>query len=116
MAQLPGLPTWGEGWIASYLPRSTSGDVLRGDAGRGARWWGQLLEGIAGLSDGNLNQLQDRINRQVTEIGTSFRLPGEAQERPRPAVRHAAADRRRRVAGHRTRHRATGRSARDDPW
>lgn len=84
MAQLPGLPTWGEGWIASYLPRATSGDVLRGDAGRGARWWNRLLEGVAGLADGNLTHLQDRVTRQVTEIGTAFRLPGDDDERPWP--------------------------------
>ncbi|SNS64047.1 Uncharacterized conserved protein, circularly permuted ATPgrasp superfamily [Sphingomonas laterariae] len=82
MSQLPGLPTWGEGWLASYLPRATSGDILRGDVGRGARWWNHLLEGMAGLGEGNLNHLQDRITRQVAEIGTSFRLPGEAHERP----------------------------------
>lgn len=84
MAQLPGLPTWGEGWIASYLPRATSGDVLRGDMGRGARWWSHLLEGIAGLADGNLAHLQERITRQVREVGTAFRLPGEADERAWP--------------------------------
>lgn len=84
MTQLPGLPTWGEGWIASYLPRATSGDVLRGDMGRGARWWSQLLEGIAGLADGNLAFVQDRMTRQVREVGTAFRLPGEADERPWP--------------------------------
>lgn len=84
MAQLPGLPGWGEGWIASYLPRTTSGDVLRGDTGRGARWWSQLLEGMAGLADGNLIRLQDRINRQVVEIGTAFRLPGEEHEKHWP--------------------------------
>lgn len=84
MTQLPGLPTWGEGWIASYLPRATSGDVLRGDMGRGARWWAQLLDGMAGLADGGLAHLQDRMARQVREVGTAFRLPGEADERPWP--------------------------------
>ncbi|OHT19171.1 circularly permuted type 2 ATP-grasp protein [Edaphosphingomonas haloaromaticamans] len=70
--------------MASYLPRATGGDVLRGDAGRGGRWWHRLLEGMAQLADGNLNQVQDRVARQVAEIGMAFRLPGEAHERPWP--------------------------------
>jgi len=84
MAQLPGLPTWGAGWIASYLPSARAGDTMRNDIGRGARWWHHLLEGVATLAEGNLAQLQDRISRQVSELGTAFRLPGEANERPWP--------------------------------
>ena len=84
MAQLPGLPTWGEGWLASYVSGADSGDVLRGDYGRGARWWHQLFEGVATLSEGHLAQLQDRVSRQVIELGTAFRLPGESRERPWP--------------------------------
>lgn len=84
MAQLPGLPTWGEGWIASYLPGATIGDVMRSDMGRGGRWWNRLLEGIATLSEGNLGQLQERIGRQVVDLGTAYRLPGEANERAWP--------------------------------
>jgi uncharacterized circularly permuted ATP-grasp superfamily protein/uncharacterized alpha-E superfamily protein len=84
MAQLPGMPTWGEGWLASYVAAAGMGDVLRGDYGRGARWWHHLFEGIATLSEGHLGVLQERIARQVIELGTAFRLPGESEERPWP--------------------------------
>jgi uncharacterized circularly permuted ATP-grasp superfamily protein/uncharacterized alpha-E superfamily protein len=83
-AQLPGLPTWGEGWLASYVTAAGPGDVLRGDYGRGARWWHKLFEGVATLSEGHLALLQDRVSRQVLELGTAFRLPGESEERAWP--------------------------------
>lgn len=84
MAQLPGMPSWGEGWLSSYAATAGRGDVLRGDYGRGARWWHQLFEGVATLSEGHLGVLQDRVARQVVELGTAFRLPGESEERPWP--------------------------------
>jgi hypothetical protein len=73
-AQLPGIPSWGEGWLSSYVATAGTGDVLRGDYGRGARWWHRLFEGIATLTEGRLGYLQDRISRQVGELGMAYRL------------------------------------------
>jgi uncharacterized circularly permuted ATP-grasp superfamily protein/uncharacterized alpha-E superfamily protein len=84
MAQLPGLPSWGQGWLESYVAQATAGDVVRGDMGRGGRWWHHLFDGVATLTEGRLQRLQDRIGRQVDEIGTAFRLPGDSNERPWP--------------------------------
>jgi uncharacterized circularly permuted ATP-grasp superfamily protein len=84
MAQLPGLPTWGQGWLESYIAQAGAGDVVRGDMGRGGRWWNYLFDGVATLTEGKLQRLQDRIGRQVDEIGTAFRLPGDSNERPWP--------------------------------
>ncbi|UAK26429.1 circularly permuted type 2 ATP-grasp protein [Sphingomonas nostoxanthinifaciens] len=84
MAQFPGLPSWGQGWLDSYVAQAGRGDVVRDDMGRGARWWHHLFDGVAGLTEGRLQRLQDRIGRQVDEIGTAFRLPGDARERPWP--------------------------------
>ncbi|PTQ13534.1 hypothetical protein CLG96_01075 [Sphingomonas oleivorans] len=84
MAQLPGMPTWGQGWLNSYVARASEGDIVRGDVGRGARWWHYLFDGVATLTEGHLQRLQDRISRQVAELGTAFRLPGESEERPWP--------------------------------
>jgi uncharacterized circularly permuted ATP-grasp superfamily protein/uncharacterized alpha-E superfamily protein len=84
MAQLPGLPTWGQGWLESYVAQAGAGDVVRGDMGRGGRWWNHLFDGVATLTEGRLQRLQDRIGRQVDEIGTAFRLPGDSNERPWP--------------------------------
>ena len=84
MAQLPGIPTWGGGWLDNYAMQAGSGDIVRGDVGRGARWWHHLFDGVAGLTEGRLQRLQDRIGRQVDELGTAFRLPGDSRERPWP--------------------------------
>jgi uncharacterized circularly permuted ATP-grasp superfamily protein/uncharacterized alpha-E superfamily protein len=84
MAQLPGMPSLGEGWLQSYIAMAGTADTLRGDVGRGAKWWHRLFDGVGQLSDGRLDVLQNRIGRQIQELGTAFRLPGEGQERPWP--------------------------------
>ncbi|TZG28821.1 circularly permuted type 2 ATP-grasp protein [Sphingomonas montanisoli] len=85
MAQLPGMPSLGQGWFSSYLGVASDADTLRGDAGRGAQWWRHLFDGLSDLADGGrLDTIQQRIARQVQELGTAFRLPGEGQERQWP--------------------------------
>jgi uncharacterized circularly permuted ATP-grasp superfamily protein/uncharacterized alpha-E superfamily protein len=84
MAQLPGMPSWGQGWLESYIAQAGSGDVVRDDMGRGARWWHHLFDGVATLTEGRLQRLQDRVGRQVDELGTAFRLPGDPTERRWP--------------------------------
>ena len=84
MAQLPGMPSWGQGWLESYVAQADSGDIVRGDVGRGARWWHHLFDGVAGLTEGRIQRLQDRIGRQVAELGTAYRLPGDTTERAWP--------------------------------
>ena len=84
MAELPGMPSLGEGWLQSYIAKAGPADTLRGDVGRGAKWWHALFEGVGRLSEGRLDLLQQRMARQVQELGTAFRLPGEERERPWP--------------------------------
>ncbi len=84
MAELPGMPSLGEGWLHSYIGKAGIADALRGDVGRGAKWWHALFEGVGRLSEGRLDLLQQRMARQVLELGTAFRLPGEERERPWP--------------------------------
>jgi len=86
MAQLPGVATWGQGWLEDYVAQAGAGDIVRGDMGRGARWWHHLFDGVATLTEGRLQRLQDRIGRQVDELGTAFRLAGDTRERPWPAA------------------------------
>ena len=83
-AELPGMPSLGEGWLQSYLAKAGTADAVRGDVGRGGRWWHALFEGVGGLSEGRLDLLQQRMARQVKELGIAFRLPGEERERSWP--------------------------------
>ena len=78
------LPAWGRGWLDAYLAQAGPGDVVRGDVARGATWWHHLFDGVATITEGRLQRLQDRIARQVDEIGTTFRLPDDPGERPWP--------------------------------
>ena len=84
MAELPGMPSLGEGWLRSYIAKAGLADTLRGDVGRGGKWWHQLFEGFGRLSEGRLDLLQYRMTRQVHEAGIAFSLPGDTQERPWP--------------------------------
>jgi len=84
MAELPGMPSLGEGWLRSYIAKAGAADVVRGDVGRGARWWQSLFDGVARQSEGRLDMLQQRMVRQVRELGTAYRFPGEEVERPWP--------------------------------
>ncbi|MBD3760187.1 circularly permuted type 2 ATP-grasp protein [Rhizorhabdus sp.] len=83
-AELPGMPSLGEGWLHSYIAKAGTADALRGDVGRGAKWWHALFEGVGRATEGRLDLLQQRMARQVQELGTAFRLPGEERERPWP--------------------------------
>lgn len=83
-AELPGMPSVGEGWLHSYLAQVGTADAVRGDAGRGGKWWQALFEGIGELSEGRLDLLQTRMARQVQELGIAFRLPGDERERSWP--------------------------------
>jgi uncharacterized circularly permuted ATP-grasp superfamily protein/uncharacterized alpha-E superfamily protein len=73
-----------DGWIEQYVAAAGAGDVLRDAVSRGQGSWRDMLGGLAGISDGHLGKLNDRMLRQAYEIGTAFRLPGESQERRWP--------------------------------
>ncbi len=83
-AMHPPGDTLGGRWLTAYRDQAGRGDVLHGDEGRGGRWWRTLLAGMSHISDGSLARMQDRVGRQVKELGTAFRLPGEANERAWP--------------------------------
>jgi uncharacterized circularly permuted ATP-grasp superfamily protein/uncharacterized alpha-E superfamily protein len=73
-----------DAWIQKYVDDAGAGDVLLDGVGRGQGSWREMLGGLAGISDGHLGKLNDRMLRQAYEIGTAFRLPGESQERRWP--------------------------------
>ena len=82
--RLPGEPGRVDGWIAAYLAEAGPGDMLHDARARGDKRWREMFGGLAAVSEGDLGQLQERILRQVSEIGTAFRLPGESEERTWP--------------------------------
>ena len=73
--------THAERWIADYRTRAPRGDVL---ADTRDPAWITTLEELAGAAGDDLAHARERIQRQAIDIGTGFRVIGEAEERPWP--------------------------------
>ena len=69
-----------EAWLAAYRAGTVRGDVAAGDDAL----WAAMLAEVAAASDGDLDTLRLRAERQADDIGTGFRMPGEAEERRWP--------------------------------
>jgi uncharacterized circularly permuted ATP-grasp superfamily protein/uncharacterized alpha-E superfamily protein len=83
MASAPLLDpaTHAERWVADYCARAPDGDVLAGSRDPA---WSAVLEELASAAGDDLSHARDRIQRQAVDIGTGFRVIGEAEERPWP--------------------------------
>ena len=68
-------------WIADYCARATPDDVLCADADAG---WSAMFEELAAVASDDLGHARERVQRHAADIGTGFRIIGEADERPWP--------------------------------
>ncbi|HVF92756.1 MAG TPA: circularly permuted type 2 ATP-grasp protein [Sphingomonas sp.] len=68
-------------WIADYRARATPDDVLCADADAG---WSAMFEELAAVASDDLGHARERVQRHAADIGTGFRIIGEADERPWP--------------------------------
>ncbi|TPG10044.1 circularly permuted type 2 ATP-grasp protein [Sphingomonas oligophenolica] len=66
-------------WIADYRARGTAGDVLGDDPA-----WTAMFEELASVAGDDLTHARERVQRHAADIGTGFRIIGEADERPWP--------------------------------
>lgn len=73
--------THAQRWIAGYCAQGPQGDVLA-DSPDNA--WAAMFEELAGAAGDDLAHARERIQRQAVDIGTGFRVIGEAEERPWP--------------------------------
>ncbi len=72
------------GWLDNY-PVEISGGDLFGDAAEPvAQVWRGVAKGLAGLGDGDPAALQDAASRHAVELGLTFRIAGDEQERDWP--------------------------------
>ena len=67
-------------WAADYRSRTGSGDAVLADSGLMTA----IFDEVAAASGGDLRELRQRAERQAGEIGTAFRMPGDAEERRWP--------------------------------
>ena len=68
-------------WIADYRARGVHGDVL---AETQDPAWEAMLEELALAAGDDLAHARERVGRQAVDIGTGFRVIGDAEERPWP--------------------------------
>ena len=68
-------------WIDDYMRHAGENDVL---AGGDRAVWTAMLEELATVVGEDLGHAQDRVQRHAADIGTGFRILGEAEERPWP--------------------------------
>ena len=67
-------------WIADYRAHASPGDVL----GDGDAAWPAMLEELAAVASDDLGHARERVQRHAADIGTGFRVAGEAEERAWP--------------------------------
>lgn len=68
-------------WLDDYLARAPAHDVVR--AGPVAPWQA-MLEELAAVASDDLDHVRARVQRHAADIGTGFRVRGEAEERRWP--------------------------------
>lgn len=69
---------------AAYCAEAGFGDVMCGAQGGDVGVWQSILEEVLTAGSGNIADAQERVQRHVQEIGTSFRLADEGEERQWP--------------------------------
>ena len=68
-------------WVEGYCAATSAGDVLCADT---APAWTAMLEELAAVASDDLGHARERVQRHAADIGTGFRVAGEAEERPWP--------------------------------
>jgi len=68
-------------WIEDYCANDARGDVLCRDADPA---WTAMFEELAAVAGDDLGHARERVQRHAVDIGTGFRIIGEADERPWP--------------------------------
>jgi uncharacterized circularly permuted ATP-grasp superfamily protein/uncharacterized alpha-E superfamily protein len=78
-----------ERWIADYRARHSGaggrhGDVMTGDVLGDDPAWAAMFGELASVTGDDLSHARERVQRHAADIGTGFRIIGEADERPWP--------------------------------
>lgn len=73
-----------ESILKAYCGGAGPGDVMCGASAGDSQVWQSILQEVLAVGRGSIAQVQEQLQRHVEEIGTSFRLPNEGEERPWP--------------------------------
>jgi len=87
MASAPGSKVGqaaGSNPLSSYTVPDRRADLFAGAHGDVADNWHRMAGGLAALCGGRLGDIHDRLLRETTDLGMTFRLSGDTDERPWP--------------------------------
>lgn len=70
--------------LGDYAPDAPAGDIFAGAPANVAAKWSLMANGLAGLCDGDWAHMHEQVARQIQDLGLSFRLTGDEDERPWP--------------------------------
>ena len=83
-ASLFDAATHAERWIAGYRSRRAADAAHGGDVMGDDQAWTAMFEELASVAGDDLGHARERVQRHAADIGTGFRIIGEADERPWP--------------------------------
>lgn len=72
------------GWLEGYPVDPSGGDLYADAAPPVAARWRSVAEGLAALADGDPGALQETVSRHATDLGLTFRVTGDEDERDWP--------------------------------
>ncbi len=70
--------------LRGYAVPDSAADLYAGAAPGVAGSWRRLTGGLAELCDGRLGEIHDLLRHEIADLGTTFRLSGDQDERPWP--------------------------------
>jgi uncharacterized circularly permuted ATP-grasp superfamily protein/uncharacterized alpha-E superfamily protein len=74
------------GWLDDYPVDASAGDLYSDAAPGVADKWRAVTAGLAGLAQGDAAVLADITARHIDELGLTFRIAGDEDERPWPVT------------------------------
>ncbi len=84
LALPPAATEAGARMLAAYVAAAGAGDVVASTNADDRAAWAIAIEEMLAAGGGDLGQVEDQVRRRVDEMGTSFRLAGESEERQWP--------------------------------
>ena len=70
--------------LDAYPADTTAGDLFRGATDAVAAKWHQLANGMVGSSDAGFAAIHEQVARQILDLGLTFRIAGDEDERDWP--------------------------------
>ena len=79
-----GVGQQGSGWLDDYAASVRGGDLYRDARPWVAQRWQAVAAGLAEAGEGDPSALQEAAGRHASDLGLTFRVTGDEEERPWP--------------------------------